>query len=49
MSHVSGLAGYLATLHHGALTFAWTVDDWMGSDDELDALRARVLSRFIGD
>ena len=49
MNHVRGLAGYLATLHHGALTFAWTVDDWMGSDDELDALRARVLSRFIGD
>jgi D-alanyl-D-alanine carboxypeptidase/D-alanyl-D-alanine-endopeptidase (penicillin-binding protein 4) len=49
MNHVRGLAGYLATLHHGALTFAWTVDDWMGSDDDLDALRARVLSRFIGD
>jgi D-alanyl-D-alanine carboxypeptidase/D-alanyl-D-alanine-endopeptidase (penicillin-binding protein 4) len=49
MNHVRGLAGYLATLRHGALTFAWTVDDWIGSDDELDALRARVLSRFIGD
>jgi D-alanyl-D-alanine carboxypeptidase/D-alanyl-D-alanine-endopeptidase (penicillin-binding protein 4) len=49
MNHVRGLAGYLATLHHGAVTFAWTIDDWMGSDDDLDALRARVLSRFIGD
>lgn len=49
MNHVRALAGYLATLHHGALTFAWTVDDWMGTDDDLDALRARVLSRFIAD
>jgi D-alanyl-D-alanine carboxypeptidase/D-alanyl-D-alanine-endopeptidase (penicillin-binding protein 4) len=28
MNHTRGLAGYLATLHHGAVTFAWSVDDW---------------------
>jgi D-alanyl-D-alanine carboxypeptidase/D-alanyl-D-alanine-endopeptidase (penicillin-binding protein 4) len=49
VNHTRGLAGYLATLHHGALTFAWSVDDWMGSDADLSALRARVLSRLIGD
>jgi D-alanyl-D-alanine carboxypeptidase/D-alanyl-D-alanine-endopeptidase (penicillin-binding protein 4) len=48
-NHTRGLAGYLATLHHGALTFAWSVDDWMGTDPDLEALRARVLSRLIGD
>jgi D-alanyl-D-alanine carboxypeptidase/D-alanyl-D-alanine-endopeptidase (penicillin-binding protein 4) len=49
VNHTRGLAGYLATLHHGALTFAWSVDDWMGTDADLAALRARVLSRLIGD
>ena len=49
VNHTRGLAGYLATLHHGAVTFAWSVDDWMGSDPDLAALRARVLARLIGD
>jgi D-alanyl-D-alanine carboxypeptidase/D-alanyl-D-alanine-endopeptidase (penicillin-binding protein 4) len=49
LNHTRGLAGYLATLHHGALTLAWSIDDWMGSDADLDALRARVLARLIGD
>jgi D-alanyl-D-alanine carboxypeptidase/D-alanyl-D-alanine-endopeptidase (penicillin-binding protein 4) len=49
VNHARGLAGYLATLHHGALTFAWSLDDWMGTDDDLRDLRARVLSRLIGD
>ncbi len=49
VNHARGLAGYLATLHHGAVTFAWSVDDWLGSPDDLAALRARVLSRLIGD
>ncbi len=49
MMHVRGLAGYLATLHHGAVTFAFQVDDWNGAYPALAALRARVLSRIIDD
>ena len=49
MNHTRGLAGYLATLHHGAVTFAFSIDDWMGAQADLDALRARVLTRLIGD
>ncbi|MBV8582786.1 MAG: D-alanyl-D-alanine carboxypeptidase, partial [Candidatus Eremiobacteraeota bacterium] len=43
-----GLAGYLMTLHRGTITFAFLVDDWMAEDESaMDALRARILSRFI--
>jgi D-alanyl-D-alanine carboxypeptidase/D-alanyl-D-alanine-endopeptidase (penicillin-binding protein 4) len=49
VNHTRGLAGYLATLHHGAVTFAWSLDDWQGTDSDLNILRARVLSRLIGD
>jgi len=47
--HVRGLAGYLATQRHGAVTFAFVVDDWNGADAALGELRAAVLSRIIGD
>jgi D-alanyl-D-alanine carboxypeptidase len=49
VKHTRGLAGYIATQRHGALTFAWSIDDWMGADADLQTLRARVLSRLIGD
>jgi D-alanyl-D-alanine carboxypeptidase/D-alanyl-D-alanine-endopeptidase (penicillin-binding protein 4) len=49
MLHVRGLAGYLATERHGAVTFAFSVDDWNGAYPELAELRAAVLSRIIGD
>ncbi len=49
VNHARGLAGYLAPLHHGAITFAWSIDDWLGNDDDLAALRARILARLIGD
>jgi D-alanyl-D-alanine carboxypeptidase/D-alanyl-D-alanine-endopeptidase (penicillin-binding protein 4) len=49
MMHVRGLAGYLATLHHGPVTFAFEVDDWNGAYPTLAALRARVLSRIVDD
>ena len=49
MSHVRGLAGYLATQRHGSVTFAFMVDDWLGDYDALAALRARVLSRIVTD
>jgi D-alanyl-D-alanine carboxypeptidase/D-alanyl-D-alanine-endopeptidase (penicillin-binding protein 4) len=49
MMHVRGLAGYLATQRHGAVTFAFNVDDWIGDYPALAAVRAQVLSRVIGD
>jgi len=49
MNHTRALAGYLATQRHGAVTFALLVDDWMGTDADLDQLRAAVLSRLITD
>ncbi len=49
MTHVSALAGYLATRRHGAVTFALLVDDYLGEAAPLDALRVRVLSRLVTD
>ncbi len=49
MMHVRGLAGYLATVRHGAVTFAFNVDDWNGAYPALAALRAAVLVRIAGD
>ena len=49
MMHVRGLTGYLATEHHGAVTFAFSVDDWNGDYAALAAVRAAVLSRIITD
>ncbi|MFN2461550.1 MAG: D-alanyl-D-alanine carboxypeptidase/D-alanyl-D-alanine-endopeptidase [Candidatus Velthaea sp.] len=48
MNHTRGLAGYLATLHHGAVTVAWSVDDWLGNDADLGAVQGAVLARIIG-
>jgi len=47
--HVRGLAGYLMTERHGAVTFAFNVDDWNGDYADLAPLRARVLSRIVSD
>jgi D-alanyl-D-alanine carboxypeptidase/D-alanyl-D-alanine-endopeptidase (penicillin-binding protein 4) len=49
MMHVRGLAGYLATKRHGAVTFAFNVDDWIGDYAALAKLRAQVLSRIVDD
>lgn len=49
MMHVRGLAGYLATERHGAVTFVFTVDDWLGDYPALAALRAAILSRIVQD
>ena len=46
MSHVRGLAGYVTTRTHGTLIFALSIDDWMGSDADLAALRAAFCSRL---
>ena len=49
LSHVSTLAGYAANAKHGAVIFAFQVDDWVGEPAPLRELRARVLSRFVED
>ncbi len=49
MMHVRGLAGYLATMRHGAVTFAFNVDDWNGAYPDLAAVRAAVLARIVTD
>jgi D-alanyl-D-alanine carboxypeptidase/D-alanyl-D-alanine-endopeptidase (penicillin-binding protein 4) len=49
MMHVRGLAGYLATERHGAVTFAFEVDDWIGAYPDLAKVRAAALSRIVRD
>lgn len=49
MMHVRGLAGFLATRHHGAVTFAFEVDDWNGAYADLAAIRAAMLARIVTD
>jgi serine-type D-Ala-D-Ala carboxypeptidase/endopeptidase (penicillin-binding protein 4) len=46
VSHVSTLAGYVANAKHGAVIFAFPVDDWLGESAALRELRARVLSEL---
>jgi D-alanyl-D-alanine carboxypeptidase/D-alanyl-D-alanine-endopeptidase (penicillin-binding protein 4) len=49
MLNITNLSGYIATHHHGAVTFSFLIDDALGDDAAISALRARVLSRFITD
>jgi D-alanyl-D-alanine carboxypeptidase/D-alanyl-D-alanine-endopeptidase (penicillin-binding protein 4) len=49
ISHVSTLAGYAANAKHGAVIFAFQVDDWVGESAALRELRGRVLTRFVED
>ena len=49
ISHVSTLAGYAANVKHGAVIFAFQVDDWIGEAAALRELRGRILSRFVTD
>jgi serine-type D-Ala-D-Ala carboxypeptidase/endopeptidase (penicillin-binding protein 4) len=46
VSHVSTLAGYVANAKHGAVIFAFPVDDWVGESAVLRELRGRVLSEL---
>ncbi len=46
MSHVRGLAGYIQTRTRGTVIFALSIDDWMGTDTDLAALRAAFCSRL---
>jgi D-alanyl-D-alanine carboxypeptidase/D-alanyl-D-alanine-endopeptidase (penicillin-binding protein 4) len=47
VSHVSTLAGYAANAKHGAVVFAFLVDDWVGESAALRELRARVLAQLV--
>ena len=49
VSHVRTLAGYAATQTHGTVIFAFQVGDWNGKPDDINAVRAAVLSRIITD
>jgi D-alanyl-D-alanine carboxypeptidase len=49
MSRAGALAGYLATERHGAVTFAFLVDEWDGDPQALAAVRSRVLAHLIAD
>jgi D-alanyl-D-alanine carboxypeptidase/D-alanyl-D-alanine-endopeptidase (penicillin-binding protein 4) len=46
MMHVRGLAGYVATRTHGTVLFALNVDDWIGTDADLDAMRTALCARL---
>jgi len=46
MMHVRGLAGYVATKSHGTVVFALSIDDWIGTDADLAAVRAAFCARL---
>jgi len=46
MSHVRGLAGYVVTRTQGTLVFALSIDDWIGTDADLAAVRAAFCSHL---
>lgn len=47
LSHVSTLAGYVATRAHGTVVLAFQVDDWIGTARALRELRGQMLSRLV--
>ncbi len=49
LARASTLAGYVATAQHGAVIFAFLVGDFDGDPAALRDLRARFLSRLIGE
>jgi len=49
LSRAGALAGYLASDKHGAVIFAFSVDEWVGDQPGLDTVRARVLTHLIED
>ena len=54
INHVRTISGFLRTAHHGAVTFSFMVNDWMGENQPKGAaalaiLRGAVLSRIISD
>jgi D-alanyl-D-alanine carboxypeptidase/D-alanyl-D-alanine-endopeptidase (penicillin-binding protein 4) len=49
MTNVTNMAGYVATKRHGAVIFAFLIDDALGDDDAIAAARARFFGRLIDD
>ena len=49
LSHVRTMAGYAVNATHGAVIFAFDVDDWVGDPAALADVRARVLAHFVQD
>lgn len=47
MRHVWNLAGYVQTLHHGAVTFALMTDDFAGDEGALEAIEARIFAALV--
>lgn len=52
ISHVRTMSGFIKTMHHGAVTFSFMVNDWMGEQlpkgaYDLAILRGNVLSAII--
>lgn len=46
MSHVRGMAGFVATRSHGAVIFVLAVDDWLGEEAALETVRAAFCARL---
>lgn len=46
MMHVRGLAGFVDSRSAGTLIFALNVDDWMGTDADMAALRMAIAVRL---
>jgi D-alanyl-D-alanine carboxypeptidase/D-alanyl-D-alanine-endopeptidase (penicillin-binding protein 4) len=46
MMHVRGLAGFVDARSGGTLIFALNVDDWMGTDADMAALRTAIAVRL---
>ncbi len=49
LARASTLAGYVATAQHGTVIFAFLVGDFDGDASALRDLRARLLTRLIGE
>ncbi|MDQ2681103.1 MAG: D-alanyl-D-alanine carboxypeptidase/D-alanyl-D-alanine-endopeptidase [Candidatus Eremiobacteraeota bacterium] len=54
ISHVRTISGYLRTLHHGAVTFSFMLNDWMDEDaphggQRLAKVREAMFSRIVND
>ncbi|HEX3466662.1 MAG TPA: D-alanyl-D-alanine carboxypeptidase/D-alanyl-D-alanine-endopeptidase [Candidatus Elarobacter sp.] len=49
LSHVATLAGYATTEKHGAVIFAFQVDDWIGDRGDLRDARERFLTQLVED
>lgn len=47
LSRARALAGYAANVRHGAIVFAFLVDEWTGDPAALEAVRERVAAALV--